>query len=143
MIHVAIMKKEWGFLEKILNGTKTIESRWYKNKYAPWNRISKEDIVYFKNSGGPISVRVKVRKVMQYSCLKPDVKKILDIYGKNIGIEKKDVAEFARKFRGKKYRILIFLAKPQTIKPFQINKKSFSPMASWMTIENINSVKII
>lgn len=28
MIHIAIMKKEWGFIDKILTGQKIIESRW-------------------------------------------------------------------------------------------------------------------
>ena len=48
MEHVAIMKKSWGLTEKILTGAKKIESRWYKNKHTPWNRIKSGEIVYFK-----------------------------------------------------------------------------------------------
>ena len=37
MEHLAIMKKEWKLTEKIITGEKRIESRWYKDKYPPWN----------------------------------------------------------------------------------------------------------
>ena len=47
--HVAIMKKSWGLVEKILAGEKTVESRWYKSKCVPWDRIKPKDIIYFKD----------------------------------------------------------------------------------------------
>lgn len=50
MNHIAIMKKSWGLLPKILSGEKKIESRWYLNKNALWGKIKKGDTVYFKNS---------------------------------------------------------------------------------------------
>jgi len=144
MIHIAIMKKEWGFLEKILTGQKTIESRWYKNKYKPWDAIKKGDAVYFKNSGEPVLIKTQVKKIMQFSDLSPKKgKEILNAYGKDIGIEKNDIAEFSRKFRDKKYGILIFLAKAQKIKPFQIDKKGFGAMASWITVNNIHEIQQI
>ena len=83
MEHVAIMKKSWGLTQKILSGRKKIESRWYKIKYAPWNRIKSGEAVYFKDSGEPIAVRAEVDKVIQFSDLTPEkVKKILYKYGK-------------------------------------------------------------
>lgn len=79
---------------------------------------------------------------MQFSDLNPKKgKEILNAYRKDIGIEKNDIAEFSRKFRDKKYGILIFLAKAQKVKPFQIDKKGFGAMASWITIDDINKVK--
>ncbi|MBI3413268.1 MAG: hypothetical protein HY051_04265, partial [Candidatus Aenigmarchaeota archaeon] len=67
MYHVAIMKKSWGLTEKILDRRKTIESRWYKHRRTPWNKIKKGDTVYFKNSGEPVSIKTRVKKVMQFS----------------------------------------------------------------------------
>lgn len=64
MDHVAIMKKSWGLTQKILSGQKKIESRWYKSKHSPWGKIEKGDIVYFKDSGEPISIKTGVEKVM-------------------------------------------------------------------------------
>lgn len=40
MHHLAILKKSWPLIPKILNKQKTIESRWYKVKCAPWNKIN-------------------------------------------------------------------------------------------------------
>ena len=56
MQHLAIMKKSWNLTDKILTGKKKIESRWYKNKYKPWNKIKTEDVVYFKDSGIPVKI---------------------------------------------------------------------------------------
>lgn len=143
MDHVAIMKKEWSFIEKIFNGQKTIESRWYKNKSRPWGTIKKSEIVYFKNSGEPVSLKAEVKKAMQFSHLNSvKVREILNGYGKDIGIEKIDAAKFFEKFRGKRYCILIFLKNPKKIRPFEINKKGFGAMASWMSVENISSIKV-
>jgi len=41
MQYIAIMKKSWGLLPKILTGEKKIESRWYNNRYSPWDKIKK------------------------------------------------------------------------------------------------------
>lgn len=143
MDHVAIMKKEWGFIEKIFNGQKTIESRWYATKYKPWDMIKTGEIVYFKNSGEPVSLKAEVKKVMQFSDVNPQkAKEIFNKYGKDIGIEKENTAKFFKKFRGKHYCVLIFLKNPQKIKPFNINKKGFGAMASWITVKDIEDVKL-
>lgn len=69
MNHIAIMKKSWELIPKIISGEKTIESRWYKNRIAPWDRISEGDTVYFKDSGEPVSAVATVSKVLQFDNL--------------------------------------------------------------------------
>lgn len=79
MEHIAIMKKSWGLLPKILSGEKKIESRWYMAKCTPWDRIETGDIVYFKDSGSPVTIKARVIKMIQFSNLTPVlVKKIID-----------------------------------------------------------------
>jgi ASC-1-like (ASCH) protein len=86
--HLAIMRKSWGFLPKILRGEKTIESRWYKHKHVPWDKITPGDVVYFKNSGEPVSVKAVVSRVLQFANLTPQrVKELLDEYGEQDGIK--------------------------------------------------------
>ena len=80
MDHVAIMKNDWGLLPKILNGQKTIESRWYQTRRAPWNKVSAGDLIYFKNSGEKIIACAKVNKVLQFENL--DREKVNDILDK-------------------------------------------------------------
>lgn len=139
MDHVAIMKKEWRFIEKILSGEKTIESRWYNTKYKPWNAIKKGDAVYFKNSSEVVNAKAEVKNVIQF--FKPEAEKILNEYGARIGIEKKDIAKFLQKFRGKNYCTLIFLENAKKVKPFNINKKGFGAMASWITVNNVYEIQ--
>ena len=142
MQHLAIMRKSWGLLPKILSGEKRIESRWYKNKYSPWDKIKRGDVVYFKNSGEPVGIRVEVNKVIQFSNLIPRrVKEILEKYGKEDGLGIKDLPRFFQKFKDKRYCILVFLKNPKKIKPFKINKKGFGIMSAWITVDNINKIK--
>ena len=93
-IHIAIMRKSWGLTQKILSGEKTIESRWYMNRYKPWSDIKQGDIVYFKDSGDPVKIRATVNRVIQFEGLTPQkVKEILNQYAKadGLGVNKKDI----------------------------------------------------
>lgn len=142
MEHVAIMKRSWGLTQKILNGQKKIESRWYSVKYKPWNNLKENETIYFKDSGDPIKLKAEVSKVMQFADLIPHrVKKILEEYGDDVGLEKEKLSEFFEKFKSKKYCILIFLKNPQEIKPFEIDKTGFGAMSAWITVSNILKIK--
>lgn len=143
MEHVAIMRKSWGLLEKIANKEKTIESRWYQSRRAPWGRVRAGDVVYFKNSGEPVTLKTKVKNVFQYDNLTPErVAALLEKYGKDDGISPEQVPFFFERFKNKKYCILIFLESPQTTKPFSISKKGFGAMASWLCVSSIAVVKV-
>ena len=143
MHHAAIMKKSWGLLPKILTKEKTIESRWLKNKSKPWGGVSSGDKVYFKNSGESITVTATVSKVLEIDNLTPNrVKQILYKYGKQDGIDKRNIGKYYRLFKDKKYCILVFLRNVKAVKPFHINKKGFGAMSAWLTVDNINRIKI-
>ena len=143
MEHLAIMRKSWGLTQKILTGQKRIESRWYKVKCAPWNRIKSGEIIYFKDSGEPVTIKAEVGKVIQFDSLNPEkVKKILNEYGDADGIEKKEISKFFKIFKDKKYCILIFLKNPQEIKPFEIDKAGFGAMSAWICVDNIDKLRL-
>lgn len=143
MEHLAIMKKSWKLTQKILSGEKKIESRWYNLKYAPWDKIKSDEIVYFKDSGAPVAIKAIVKKVIQFSDLSSEeVKEILDKYGQADGLGINKIPEFFKMFKDKKYCILIFLKNPQKVQPFEINKTGFGAMSAWISIDNINKIKI-
>lgn len=52
-LHLAIMIEP--FLTYVLDGSKTIESRFSVNRCAPFNRVKKGDVIFLKKSGGPIT----------------------------------------------------------------------------------------
>ncbi|MBS3171686.1 hypothetical protein J4449_03685 [Candidatus Woesearchaeota archaeon] len=136
------MRKTWNLIPKILSCVKTIESRWYKTKYPPWNKIQKNEKIYFKDSGSPVSIKAEVEKVLQFENLIAEkVKEILNNYGQNDGIEDNELEKYFDLFKNKKYCLLIFLRNPEKINPFNISKKGFGLMASWIYIEDINKIK--
>lgn len=143
MEHIAIMKKSWGFTQKILSGQKKIESRWYTVKRDPWNNIKSGEVVYFKDSGSPVTVKAEVENVLQFSDVTPNiVKEILIQYGQNIGIDLDKINERVKMFKDKKYCILIFITNPQKIKPFKINKSGFGAMSAWIAVEMVKDIII-
>ena len=142
MDHVAIMKKSLGLTKKILSGQKIIESHWYKSRYAPWNKIKAGDVVYFKDSSEPVTIRAEVSKVMEFSDMSPEkIMEILEEYHRAIGIEKEKLPRFFEIHKDRKYCILIFLKNPQRVKPFEINKKGFGLMSAWLIVGDINRIK--
>ena len=147
MNHVAIMKKSWGLLPKILTGEKKIESRWYKHKCEAWGKVKPGDTVYFKDSGEPITVKAKVAKVLEFADLKPvQIKAILAKWGGNPpaggGMAIADLEYFYNWAKEKKYCVLIFLENSVKVKPFQINKKGFGMNRAWLTVKNIRMIKV-
>lgn len=125
-----------------MNGQKKIESRWYSTRRAPWDKIKAGETIYFKDSGEPVTIKARVAKVLQFADLTPKkVKKILDKYGRDDGIEKEKIPEFFARFKNKKYCLLIFLKNPIKIKPFEIDKTGFGAMSAWITIDDIKKIK--
>ncbi len=143
MEHLAIMRKSWGLTQKILNGQKKIESRWYKVKYRPWDEIKEGEIIYFKNSGEPVRIKAEVSKIIQFADLTPNrVKEILYEYGDDNGLEKKKIPEFFERLKDKKYCMLIFLKNPQKIEPFEIDKTGFGAMSAWITVDSVSKIRV-
>ncbi len=143
MDHVAIMKKSWGLIPKILNGRKTIESRWGKVRSVPWGRVAVGDKVYFKNSGEAIYATATVSKVLQFDNLTPKgIYKIVTKFGGQGEIAFSSIASTLVWAKNKRYCTLIFLKSARSIKPFYINKKGFGVGSAWLTVRNINSIKL-
>lgn len=142
MEHIAIMKKSWGLTPKILTGEKTVETRWYRARYAPWNKVKKGDAVYFKDSGEPVTVKTIVSRVEQYENLdKKKTNEILEKYThKDLGTT--DIIPAVRKYTtGKKYCIVIHLRDPQAVEPFEIDKSGYGVMSAWICTDDINRLK--
>lgn len=140
MDHVAIMNKKWKLIPKILDGSKTIESRWYVNKIKPWNSIKENDNIYFKNSGEAITAFAKVSKILQFEDLgEQKFQEIMEKYADGIQLLTREYDEY---YQSKNYCILIFLKGVKEVKPFNISKKGFGSACAWMCVDNIDSIRI-
>ena len=138
MDHVAILDTKRKLLAKIISGEKTIESRWYKFKKTPYQNIAIGDVVYFKESGKPVSVRSKVAKTIFIDKLSPEkINYILNQYASQLGVS----LSYAEHCAGKNFCTLIFLKQVEPIEPFHIDKKGYGAMAAWITLEDIKKIK--
>lgn len=142
MYHIAIMKKSWDLIPKILNGQKTIESRWYKTKRSPYDKIKLSETVYFKNTGEAVTAKAEVSKVLQYRNLTPErIYKLIDEFGGEGKIHFPNLTEAKRDLVNKKYCVLIFLKDSKMVKPFKINKSGFGAMSAWICVADIRTIK--
>ncbi len=63
-VHLAIFVEP--FLGYVLDGSKTVESRFSVNQCAPFGRVSQGDAVLLKRAGGPVVGIAQVRMVWSY-----------------------------------------------------------------------------
>jgi hypothetical protein len=140
MNHIAIMKKSWGLIPKIVSGEKTIESRWYQTRRAPWGKIAPGDTVYFKNSAEPVTAQATVAKVLQFSINSiADAEHVVQTYGKLIALVNPSPRAWGKLPR---YCILIFLKHPKPVRtPWRVNKSGFGSATAWMTMHDIKKVR--
>ena len=99
------------------------------------------DNVYFKDSGESVTIKAEVEKVLQFSDLNREkVWEIFEKYGKDDGIEPEEMQKFYEIFKDRKYCILVFLKNPQMVEAFEIDKKGFGNMASWISVNHIEVI---
>lgn len=139
MEHVAIMSRSLKLIDKIVSGEKTIESRWYLGRKAPWDAVSEGDVIYFKESGGPVRAQAVVDEVMQFPGLSPmKVREILEAYGGYLGV---DADTFYDSVKDKTHCILLLLRDAHPCYPFQIDKKGFGVMNAWISVESVKEIR--
>jgi ASC-1-like (ASCH) protein len=137
MDHVAILSRKGRWLEKILSGEKTIESRWYVARFKPYKAIKTGDTVYFKESCMPVTAKATTEKVLFFDELnKSKIEKIIREYS-GIAVDK----SFANEVKDKNYCVLVFLKDVKEIKPFEIDKAGYGNASAWLTMDNIKLIK--
>jgi hypothetical protein len=137
------MRASWGLTNKILTGEKSVETRWYKTARPPWGKVTEGDTIFFKDSGKPVSIKATAGKVRCISELNPlKVKDLLNEYCKHDGIAEKDIPAFYPLFKDKKYCMIVSLKNPKSITPFDIDKSAFGAMAAWITVSDVNKIKV-
>ena len=144
MEHVAIMKKSWGLLPKLVSGQKTIESRWLVNQSGPWGKVREGETIYFKDAGEPVTVKATVSHVLELDNLGPGrVREILDFYGEDDGISDTEIPQYEALFSDKQYCVLIFMENIQTIEPFHIDKQGFGAQTAWISVPSVHQIKVV
>ncbi|MBN1788755.1 MAG: hypothetical protein JW806_10245 [Sedimentisphaerales bacterium] len=125
--HLVILKKL--YLDKILDGSKTVELRLTRSKCAPFDFVSTGDRLFFKQSSGPVCAVGRVRGVKQFCGLNPskiaEMKREYNhlICGADDYWESKSDSRFAT---------LVWLENIRTIEPRWISKKDWR---AWVVLK--------
>ena len=126
MRHLAILRQP--FLDMILSGEKTIESRWSMHKIAPYNKLSIGDEILLKETSKDVIATAKVKDFKYFELTPQLADEIKQKYGKEIGVYKFENWE---NYRNKKYCTLIWLENVERVKPFKVKR---SNGAGWIVI---------
>lgn len=127
MKHIVILRQP--FLDMILSGEKTIESRWSINKIAPYKKVNVGDDLLLKLTGNPVTATAKVKAVKFYELTPQIVEEIKIKYGKQVRTDKfKDWQSTLNK----KYCTLIWLEDIKIVEPIHVPR---SNGAGWITLK--------
>ena len=77
--HLAILTPGW--IDLILDGSKTIESRFTRVRCAPFRKVHEGDVVFMKESGGLVNGAFRIGKVETFENLTQPL--IYDLYSKH------------------------------------------------------------
>src|SRR3989338_7033481 len=128
MKHLAIFKGEGVGL--ILNGKKTVESRFSKRKNPPFGQISAGDMVYIKPSGKDIIGQFRVKKVIFFDGLDiRDFRELREKYGVKLAVGE----DYWKGKESSRYGTLIFIGEVNTFitSPIKYPKKD---LRGWVVL---------
>ncbi len=129
--HLAIFTQPW--LDLILDGKKTIDSRLSKVRCAPYGKISEGDVVYMKENVGLVKGQFIASKIETYEDLTTErLHNIRSHYHREIFVDM-GFEEFREKWTFAKYATLIHITNVRTYKnPFPFPKKD---RRSWILLD--------
>ena len=130
-VHLAIFNEP--FLSLLMNGIKTIESRFSINRIAPFNKISKGDIILIKESGKNVTGLFIAGRVTFYSNLNKTLfDKIESEFGEQI------CTQYSKEFWNQRskanFATLIEIKKVIMINPIILKKRDRS---GWSILRDI------
>jgi ASC-1-like (ASCH) protein len=118
--HLVILKRP--YVEAILQGHKTVESRFTMNRRAYWKKILYGDRLFIKQSSGPVCATAEVTKVRYYEGLTTGkIKQIKKKYNHLILGED----DYWQSKRDCRYGVLVWVGKVKTIEPVWIDKRDW------------------
>ena len=127
MKHIAILRQP--FFNMILEGSKTIESRFSFNKVVPYQKVKIGDEILLKETGKDVTAKAIAKDVNYFELTPQIVEQIRLKYGKEIGTDKFADWETTKT---KKYCTLIWLADVKKIDPIKVPK---SHGAGWLCLD--------
>ena len=131
--HLVILKQ--AYLDLILDGQKKIESRFTRTKRPFFGQIKSGDVLFLKQSSGPVCAKAKVEKVLCFENLTPQQIQELKAKYNHLILGFKDYWQS----RGDcKYGVLVWIKNVKPIKPLWIQKRDWRAWVVLTEKENFN-----
>jgi len=140
MDHVVYTDAQAKELENILNGEKTMILRGATGRKMPYGRVNKGDTLYFINNNAEGKVRgmAIVSEVLNSDVLTQEQSE--NLVEKNQA-KLKLTAKQIKRWAGKRYLVLVEIAEPQPVAPFEIDKSAYGNMDDWLPVGDIQTVR--
>lgn len=110
MNHLAVVHRR--YLDLILTGEKTVESRLSKVRCAPYGRIEPGDRIYFKESSGPVRASVVAKQIEHHENLTPTLVRSLKHRHNELVLGN---ADYWRLKSSARYAVLIWFAQVRPV----------------------------
>lgn len=134
--HLVILKKP--YLDAILAGSKTIESRFTMTRRTHFGRVLPGDKLFLKESSGPVCATAKVAAVKNFENLTPQqIIEIKQQYNHYI----KGSEEYWHSKADCRFGVLVWLKDVEPIEPVRIRKKDWRAWVVLTVKENFGLLK--
>ena len=125
--HLAVFTQP--LFQFVLDGKKSVESRFSVTRCAPYSQITKGDVVFVKESGGPVKAVAEVGSVWFYQLNPKELELIKKRFGRSLCVD--DV--FWQVKAGSLYATLMWFSKVREIEPICCEKKD---RRGWVVLRN-------
>lgn len=132
-IHLGVFVEP--YLNYILEGKKTVESRFSINKCAPYNKVNSGDVILLKKSGGPIVAIARIAKAWSYNLDINSWKEIKTDFINELCIQDPNFWEIKKNAT---YATLMTLEYVQEIAPIEFKKRD---RRGWLILNDVSKKK--
>ncbi len=128
-IHLAVFVEP--FLGYVLDGSKTVESRFSVNRCAPFGKVSKGDVILLKKAGGPVVGIARVQTVWSYQLDDSSWGLIREQFAKALRVQ---YPEFWERKRGASYATLMLIDHVLALEPVEWEKRD---RRGWVVVRSV------
>lgn len=139
MDHIVYLDKKSNELEKLSAGNKTMIIRGAMGRKIPYEKVYKEDRLFFANNdgSGKIVADAIVKSVFNSDKMtREESAELVNSYAEKLQLTPAQI----KRWSGKRYIVLIEVDNFSEIDPFKFDRSNYSNMDDWLIVEDIKSL---
>jgi hypothetical protein len=139
MDHIVYLDSKSRELENLVRGNKSMIIRGATGRKLPHGRVQEGDVLYFINNNGEGEIKARGVVSSVLSSEKLSVEESFETIIRHQDKLQLPDKQFG-KVAGKRYLVLIGIGDIKELKPFRIDKTSFTNMDDWIAVGEIENV---